>query len=141
MFATEHAVSVAAEVLHGAAAAGIPTKGYAVARAQITAAHHLAKHLVGRICSLVTVEVLEILKVPVADGLGEDVQRKDARDHGRVAVVPDAFQRVEADVFAGALEDVCLQEYEVGGAVHLPFHSLAQEFFQVFDVGIVFVIH
>ena len=46
-FAADYAVSVTAEVLHGAAAAGIPAERHTVAGAQILTAHHLAEHLVG----------------------------------------------------------------------------------------------
>ena len=140
-FAAEHAVGVAAEVFHGATAAWIPAERHPVAGMQLTAAHHLAEHLVGGVRPLIAVEAFHVLEVAVADGLGKDIQREDARGHGRVAVVPDPFQRVEADILTGALEDVRLQEHEVGGAVHLSVHRLAQELFQVFDVGFVAVVH
>lgn len=140
-FAADHAVGVAAEVFHGAAAAGVPTEGHAVAGAQVTAAHHLAEHLVGGVCPLIAVEAFHVLEVAVAYGLGQDIQREDARGHGRVAVVPDPFQRVESDILVCALEDIGLQEHEVGGTVHLPVQRLAQEGFQVFDVDLVVVVH
>ena len=140
-FAADHAVGVAAEVLHGAAAAGIPTERHAVARAQILTAHHLAEHLVGGFVTLVAVEVLEILEVAVAEGFGQNIQREDTWGYGCVSIVPDPFQRVEADVLVGALEDVRLQEHEIGGSVHLPVQGLAKKCFQVFDVDFVVVVH
>ena len=140
-FAAEHAVSVAAEVFHGAAAPGVPAERHAVAGAQILTAHHLAEHLVGGFVTLVAIEVLEILEVAVAEGFGQNIQREDTRSHGRVAIVPDPFQCVDADILVGALEDVGLQEHEVRGAVHLPVQGLAKKGFQVFDVGFVAVVH
>ena len=140
-FAAEHAVGIAAEVFHGAAATRIPAERHPVAGAQLAAAHHLAEHLVRGVRPLVAIKAFHVLEVAVSYGLGEDIQREDARSHGRVAVVPDPFQRVESDILTSAIEDVSLQEHKVGGAVHLPVHRLAQELFQVFDVGFVAVVH
>lgn len=140
-FAADYAVGVAAEVFHGAAAAGVPAERHAVAGAQILTAHHLAEHLVGGIRPFVAVEAFHVLEVAVAEGFGQNIQREDTRSHRRVAIVPDPFQCVDADILVGALEDVGLQEHEVGGAVHLPFQGLAKKVFQVFDVVFVVVVH
>lgn len=140
-FAAEHAVSVAAEVFHGAAAAGVPAERHAVAGTQILTAHHLAEHLVGGFVSFVAVKLFQIIEIAVADGSRQDIQREAAGRHGRVAIVPDPFQCVETDVLAGALEDVGLQEHEIGGAVHLPVQGLAKKGFQVFNVDFVAVVH
>lgn len=140
-FAADYAVGVAAEVFHGAAAAGVPAERHAVARAQILTAHHLAEHLVGRVCTFIAVEAFHVLEIAVAEGFGQNIQREDTWGYGRVSIVPDSFQRVEADVLAGALEDVGLQKHEVGGAVHLPVQGLAKKGFQVFDVDFVVVVH
>ena len=130
LFAAGHTVDAVAEIFHGADSSGVPAQRHAVADLQLAALHAFAEHHIRRLVAVVVIKPFEVIEIAVPDRAGEDVEGVVARLHREVAVPPEPFQRVESEVLAGVLEDVCLQEREVGGATHRLAHRLADSFFQ-----------
>ena len=134
LLAADHAVRIVAEVFHGTNPSGVPTQRHAVADLQLAALYAFAEHHIRGLVAVAVIKALEIVEVAVPDRPGEDVEGVVARLHGEVAVPPEPFQRVDAEVLAGMLENEGLKEREVGGAAHRFVHRLADSFFQQINV-------